>query len=81
MVERMGLVVMQVLEVGSILVAKVEWHVGVTIINSVQVSAFQELLDVVFNDWGLIDGSSLSTGDFTSDTISESEDVLKTLVL
>lgn len=61
--------------------AKIEWHVCVAVIDSIQFLAFHELLDVVLDDWALVDGSSLSSGGVYSNAISEGEDVLESLVL
>ena len=80
-VHGVGLVVVQVLEVGGVRVAQEEWHEGVTIIHSVELLAFHELLQVVLDHRGLCDGSRLSTGGLNTDAITESEDVLEALVL
>lgn len=60
---------------------KIEWHVCVSIIDSVEFFAFHELLKVVLDNGALMDGSSLSSGGIYSDAISESKDVLESLVL
>lgn len=81
MIQSMRLVVMKVLEVGGIRVAKIEGHIGVTIIDSIEVTALHELLNIVLDDGGLVDSSSLRSSSVDSDAITESEDVLEALVL
>ena len=60
---------------------KVEGHEGVAIIKSVELTAFHELLNVVLDDGGLVDGSGLSSGGVHASAVSESEDVFEALVL
>ena len=60
---------------------KVEWHVCVSVIDSVKFLAFHELLKVVLDNWALVDCSSLSSSGVNSDAVSEGEDVLESLVL
>ena len=72
---------MQVLEVGCIRVAEEEWHEGIAIINSIKVTAFHELLNIVLHNRGLVDSCSLSSSSVDANTISESENVLEALVL
>lgn len=74
-------IIMVVLEAGSIWVPKDEWHEGVTIIDSIQLFTFHELLNVVLNDWGLMDNSSLCSSCVNTDAITKSKDVLESLVL
>jgi hypothetical protein len=81
MVHSMRLVVMKVLEVRGIRVTKIEWHIGVTIIDSIKVTALHELLNIVLDDRGLVDSSSLGSSSVDTDAITESEDVLEALVL
>ena len=81
MIHSMGLVVMKMLEVRGIRVTKIEWHIGVTIIDSIQVTALHELLNIVLDDRGLVDSSSLGSSSIDSDAITESKDVLEALVL
>ena len=81
MVHSMRLVVMKVLEVRGIRVTKIEWHIGVTIIDSVKVTALHELLNIMLDDGGLMDSSSLGSSSVDTDAITESEDVLEALVL
>lgn len=58
-----------------------EGHERVTIIDSVKVLTLKVLLQVVLNNWGLMDGSSLGSGCVNANAISESEDVFESLVL
>ncbi len=81
MVQSMRLVVMKMLEVRGIRVTKIEWHIGVTIIDSIEVTALHELLNIVLDDGGLVDSSSLGSSSVDTDAITESEDVLEALVL
>ena len=82
MVQRCGFEVMQVLEVRSILVSKVEWHERVAIVNCIALLAVQVLQNVVLNNWVLVDCSNVGSGKiFSSNAVSEGEDVLVRLVL
>jgi hypothetical protein len=82
MVQRCGLKVMQVLEVGSILVSEIEWHKRVTIVNCIALLAVQVLQNVVLNNWVLVDCCNVGSGKvFSSNAVSEGEDVLVLLVL
>jgi hypothetical protein len=56
-VKHVWLVVIQVLEAGSIRVTEEEWHECIAVINTVKLFAFHELLQVMLNNWGLMDGS------------------------
>mgnify|MGYP006866641861 CR=1 FL=1 len=76
-----GLVVPGVLEVGSMGVRKVEWHVGVSIVDSIQLLSVHEPLQVVFDNWALSVGCVLSSCSLSLDSITESEDVLESLML
>ena len=75
------LVVPGVLEVRSMGVRKVEWHVGVSIVDSIQLLSVHEPLQVVFDNWALSVGSVLSSCCLSLDSITESEDVLESLML
>lgn len=75
------LVVMVVLEAGSVRMTKEEWHESVTIIDSIQLFTFQELLKIVLNDWSLMNSSSLSSSGVDTNAISESKNVIKSLML
>jgi hypothetical protein len=73
--------VIQVLEAGCIRVTEEEWQECIAVINSVKLFAFQELLQVMLNNWCLMDGSGLCPGSVDTNAITESEDVLEALVL
>lgn len=60
---------------------KIERHVGVTIINSIQFLTIHELLEIVLDDWSLMDGSCLGSCNVSSNTITESENIIESLVL
>ena len=76
-----SLVVPGVLEAGGVGVGEVEWHVGVSIVDSVKLSSFHKLVQVVLDDWVLSVGGVLGSSGVSSDSISESEDVLESRVL
>jgi hypothetical protein len=76
-----GLEVVLVLEAGGVSVSEEEGHEGVTIIDTVDLVALEELEDVVLND-GVLGGSgTLGTGGLETDGITESENVVVLLVL
>jgi hypothetical protein len=81
MVHSVRLVVMEVLEVGGIRMTKIEGQEGVAIIDCVQFLSIHELLNVVLNNWGLVDSSSLSSSSVHTNAITESENVLEALML
>ena len=81
MVHRVGLVVMQVLEVRGIRVAKIEGHESVTIIDSVEFLAFHELFNILLHNGSLMNGGSLSSCGVNTNAVAESKDVFKALVL
>lgn len=68
---------MQVLEGGGVGVGKIEWHVGETIVDTVQLFSSQEVVQIVLNDWGLSNNSMLSSGGWNINAITEGENVLK----
>ena len=80
-VHRVRLIIVEVLEVRGIGVTKIERHEGVTIINSIKLAAFHELLNIVLNNWSLVNGCSLGSGGVNANAVTESKDVLETLVL
>ena len=80
-IQSMRLVIVQVLEVASIRVAKVEGKEGVSVIDSVQFLAIHELLNILLDNRSLVYSSSLGSSCVDSNAISEGEDVLITLVL
>jgi hypothetical protein len=75
------LIVMEVLEVRGIRMSKPEGHESVTIIDGIEFFTLKELLDIVLNDWSLMDGSCLCSGCVDTNAITKSEDVLESLVL
>ena len=74
-------VVPQVLEASGVRVRQVEWHVRVSIIDSIALFSFHELLHVVLHNWALSMGGVLGSSSLSLDAISESEDVLESRVL
>jgi hypothetical protein len=74
-------VVPGVLEASGVRVREVEWHVRISIVHSVALFSFHELLHVVLNDWALSVGGVLGSSGLSLDAISESEDVLESRVL
>ena len=81
MIHRVRLVVVQMLEVTGIRVTKVERKEGISIIDTVQFLTIHELLNILLDNRGLVDSSSLGSGGVDTNAISECEDVLITLVL
>lgn len=75
------LVAPSMLEAGSMRVREVEWHVGVSIIDSIAFFTLEELLDVMLDNWALSVGGMLGSCDLSLDGISEGEDVLESGVL
>jgi len=80
-VHRCWLEIVEVLEAGGGTLGKIEWHVRVTIIDTVKLLTSQEVLNVVLDDWALSTGSGLSPGSISSNCITESEDIIESLVL
>ena len=60
---------------------EVEGQERVSVIDTVQFLTIHELLNVLLDNRGLVDSSSLGSGGIDTDAISESENVLITLVL
>lgn len=60
---------------------QVEWHVRVSIVDSVELLSFHELLQVLLHNWDLSVGGVLGSSSLSLDAISESEDVLESLML
>ena len=75
------LVVVQVGEAGGVGVREVEWHVGVSVVDAVQLLALHEGLYVVLHDWALGEGGMLCSSGVHIDGISKGENVGKSLVL
>ena len=76
-----GLVVVSMTEVGSVGHAKDKRHIGISIINTVQLFSTQILFHVMLNNWALVKSSMLSSSGIDIGAISESKDILKSLVL
>jgi hypothetical protein len=75
------LIVMVMLEAGSIRMTEDEWHEGISIIDSIELLAFKELSQIVLKDGSLAGSSGLGSGSVNTDAITESENVLESLVL
>lgn len=73
--------VVEVREGSSMGVAHKKWEVRVTIINTVAFLTVHESHNVVFHYWALSHSGGGGSGDVASDSISESKDVFKSLVL
>ena len=58
-----------------------ERHECVAVIDSVQIFTLHKLLNVVLNDWSLVDSGCLRPSCIDSNAVSEGENVLKSLVL
>lgn len=74
-------IVPQVLKLSLVGMGKIEWEVGISIIDSVQFFSLQEIVEIMFHNWILSHSSDLSSSSFSFDAISEGEDILKSLVL
>ena len=70
-----------VLEAVGIGVREIEWHVGITIVDSIKLFAFHELMNVVLDHRTLSHSSNLSSCCFSLDAVTESKDVLKSTML
>lgn len=75
------LVIVEVREAGSVGVGEVEWHVGETVIDTVELLALHEGLDVVLDNWALSEGGVLGSSGVHIDGITEGEDVVESRVL
>jgi hypothetical protein len=62
-------------------VTEVEGKEGISVIDTVQFLTIHELLNILLDNRGLVDSSSLGSGGINTNAISECEDVLITLVL
>lgn len=76
-----GLEVVQMGETGAVMVTQVMGHVLVTIVDGVAVLAIKETENVLLHDRVLMDSASVCTTGLSADTITESEDILITVVL
>lgn len=76
-----GFIIPQMREAGGVGVRKVEWHVGVTIIDTIELLTVQEVFEVVLDDWALSLSSVLGSGSLSLNAITEGENVLISFVL
>ena len=81
MVHRGWLKVMKMLEAASIPGSVEEWHVSISVIDSVAFSAMEELKNVVLHNWILSLSSIHRSGSISRDGITESEYIFILLVL
>ena len=81
MVHRGWLKVMKMLEAASIPGSIEEWHVSVSVIDSIAFSAVKELENVVLHDWILSLSSIHRSGSISRNGITESKYVFILLVL
>ena len=72
-----GLVVPGVLEGSGVRVRQVEWHVRVSIVDTVQFFALHESEEVVLDNWALSIGGMLGSSGLSLDGITEGKDVLE----
>lgn len=70
-----------VLEAVSIRVAEIEWHVRVSIVDTVQLLTIHELLNVVLDNWVLGMSSMLSSSGISLNAVTKSKDILESSVL
>lgn len=80
-VSEVRLITVGVGETGSIGMSQEQWHEGISIIDSIKLFAFHELLQVVLDNGFLSNSCALSSSGLSSNAISEGKDVLKSLVL
>jgi len=73
--------VIVMLEVVSIRVTEVEWHVRITIIDTVQFFTIHELLNVVLDDGVLGMSSMLGSSGVSLNAVTEGKDILESSVL
>lgn len=81
MVVSCWLEVIVMLEVVSIRVTEVEWHVRITIIDTVQFFTIHELLNVVLDDGVLGMSSMLGSSGISLNAVTEGKDILESSVL
>ena len=62
-------------------VAHQKWEIRVSIINTINFFSVHESKNVVFDNWALSHSSSHRSSNVSSDSITESEDILVSLVL
>ena len=70
-----------VLETGSVRVRHVEWHVGVPVVDCVQLLSVHELGDIVLDNWALSIAGVHGSGSFSFNGITPSENVFESRVL
>ena len=76
-----GLEVVQMREASAVGGAKVEGHVGVSVVNSVALLAFKVLQNVMLDNGVLSDGTGVGTGGVTGDAVTDCEDVVVLVML
>ena len=76
-----GLVVVKMLEIGSVGVTKKEWHECVAIVNSVYFLALEEAQHVVLDNRVLSHSGRVSSGGIETNSITKSKNVVVGLVL
>ena len=76
MVHRGWLKVMKMLEAASIPGSIEEWHVSVSVIDSIAFSAVKELENIVLHDWILSLSSIHRSGSISRNSITKSKYVL-----
>ena len=81
MVHRCWLKVMKMLEAASIPGSVEEWHVSISVIDSVAFSAMEELKNVVLHNWILSLSSIHRSGSISRDGITKSKYIFILLVL
>ena len=69
------------LEAGHVIVRQIEWHVGISVVDSTKFTSFKVGLQVVLYNWGLNVSCVLSTSSLTIDAVTKGEDIVVDLVL
>lgn len=80
-VHRVGLEVVEVLEASGVGVSEEERHEGVPVVDGIEILAFHELFNVVFDNRFLVHGSCLGPGSVNINAVAKGKDVLVSLVL
>jgi hypothetical protein len=75
------LVVPKMLEASHVGVAEHEWQVRVAIVDSTKLLTLKECLNVVFDNWSLNVSGVLSSCSLTVNAVTESENVVESLML
>lgn len=68
-------------ELSHVRVTQEERHISVAIINSIQSLSFEELINVVFNDWALSHSTNLGSCGLSFDSVSPGKNVFESFVL